>query len=418
MYLATKNVAVGQVAQPAKGQKKSESPDSAFADIFAGQSAQAQNVAANKTETAKNKFAAGAKNAQKDTKTPDDFADAKNVKRDDPKDVAKTGEPEDDKDATVKSNAYLALLMMQPQAEPEPIEAGAQQEPDQHGDLNVLEGLNVQAGQQQTDQADPAAVTPTGDAEEMARKPEVIIPLEGIEHEAEAAPAERRVNPSPLENVQKPNEARAEENPEAAGPQLAAPLNEDGQAKNNTDRDPSFSGGDQGPQMAIPTFSFDVARTDFEVPAAPQLPPQLAESAISQTIETIAMGVRNGQQVVSIQMKPEFLGRLEIQLLMGSDGLTARIRTSDPAVQSTIASQINQMQAELKDKGIQVVEVEVLLNTQQEFMDDQQGSQQQFQQGKARYARVGAVEAQITPISGYGEELQVENLTGSVNFTA
>ncbi len=406
----TTPLTLGQAAQQA-GAKRSSASGSSFADVMVGQSEEPRGASKPSDSPA--------------SESPELKTDDAGIEPEAPEEPD-IGDLEDElKDELEKAGTDSAAYLMQL------LSAGQAQEAPQGGEgvqtenLNVLEGMAVQL----EGAADPNAALAAVVEGEMARMPaDEITLVDFTVMDAEAMP-EEGVNPSPLENVQKLmnaiDEAVSAENQAA---QQEVPVVSEADGANNQQQSAQADVNQQGAQMAAPAFAFESQTApEVQAPQAPpqQLPAQFAQSAITQTIDAIATGVQNGERTLTIQMNPEFLGRLQMQLVMSEDGLTAKIRTSDPAVQSTLASEINRLQAELEDKGILIKEVEVLLaSPEEQFFEQQQqfASQRQFQQGaqgsKTRYARFADFEAQITQLTPGDELHPLDNINGTVSFTA
>ena len=73
-------------------------------------------------------------------------------------------------------------------------------------------------------------------------------------------------------------------------------------------------------------------------------------------IETMHTG---NQQSVTIQLKPEILGKVALEIAMDAAGLHIKINAADSDVRSMINGQINTLIESLENKGIEVVDVEV-----------------------------------------------------------
>ncbi len=406
----TTQVSLGQAAQQASAKRQSSASGSSFADVLVGQSEEPRSKAS--------KPIGSDSSPRADAGERDEGAVSKPETPEEPDAGGLDNELKDELEkAGTDANAYLMQLMMASQGQ----EQAEVTETVQTENLDVLEGMAVQA-----DGSALAAQT-EGD---MARMPtDGIQELDFAVMDVEAAP-EEGVDPSPLENVQKLMNAidEAVEGETAVAPEQQVPITTEADAANNQQQSSQTDVNQQGAQAAMPAFALDQALApEVQAPAAAppqQLPQQLAHSAVTQTIEAIATGVQNGERTLTIQMRPEFLGRLQMTLAMSEDGLTATIRTNDPAVQSTIASEITRLQAELEEKGILIKEVEVLLaSPEEQFFEQQQfASQRQFQQGsersRTRYARFADFEAKITQLMPGDELNPLENINGSVNFTA
>ena len=67
-----------------------------------------------------------------------------------------------------------------------------------------------------------------------------------------------------------------------------------------------------------------------------------------------------GRQTMVIELKPEFLGKLGLQLTIDGAGLHIKIDASDPSVRNLVSSQLTTLVQQLEQKGLEVVEVEVM----------------------------------------------------------
>ncbi len=409
----TTQVSIGQAQQQASSARKSSASGTSFADVMVGQSEEPRGRAQTKPLGSDSSLKPDAPENEPDTavskpETPDE-SDVSGLDDELKDELEKAG---------TDANAYLMQMLLASQGQETEVAETAQAE-----NLDVLEGIAVQT--------DGSAETAAQTEGEMARMPtDGILLTDFAVTDVEAMPEE--VAPSPLENVQKLMNAidEAVEGEAVAAPEAQVQVTTETDAANNQQQQSAQTDvNQQGAQAAVSAFAFDrQPAPDVQAPAAaappPQLPQQFAQSAVTQTIEAIASGVQNGERTLTIQMRPEFLGRLQMTLAMSEEGLTATIRTSDPAVQSTIASEVSRLQAELEEKGILIKEVEVLLASPEEQFFEQQrfASQQQFQQGsersRTRYARFADFEAQITQLMPGDELNPLENINGSVSFTA
>ena len=73
-------------------------------------------------------------------------------------------------------------------------------------------------------------------------------------------------------------------------------------------------------------------------------------------IETMQTDER---RTMTIQLKPEFLGKVALEIAVDAAGLHVKISAADSDVRGMINNQINTLIESLTNKGIEVVEVEV-----------------------------------------------------------
>ena len=87
--------------------------------------------------------------------------------------------------------------------------------------------------------------------------------------------------------------------------------------------------------------------------------PVKTENLLSEMISRIETMKGESQSTVSIQLKPEFLGKVALEIAMDATGLHVKINAADSGVRAMINGQINTLIESLENKGIEVVEVEV-----------------------------------------------------------
>ena len=96
---------------------------------------------------------------------------------------------------------------------------------------------------------------------------------------------------------------------------------------------------------------------------------QMAQAALSAPVEAgnlfdemvsrIDMMRTESTQTMTIQLKPEFLGKVDLEIALNASGLHIKIIAEDQGVRSMVNSQINTLIESLTNKGIEVAEVEV-----------------------------------------------------------
>ena len=87
--------------------------------------------------------------------------------------------------------------------------------------------------------------------------------------------------------------------------------------------------------------------------------PVAAENLFDQMVADIEMMNTESTRTMTIQLKPEFLGKVALEIAMDAAGLHVKIRAADENVRSMVNGQINALIETLQNKGFEVVEVEV-----------------------------------------------------------
>jgi flagellar hook-length control protein FliK len=139
---------------------------------------------------------------------------------------------------------------------------------------------------------------------------------------------------------------------------------------------------------------------------------------ITQLVEKMSASVQQGKSEFSIDLKPEHLGRLSIQLVMDGDGIKAYIKASDWSAKGLIQAELPYLQEMLKQKELPVVCVEVSYEANTFDFNMQQGrqsGQSLYKNGqKLSAARIETYDAAVQTINAV--ELLGEN--SSVEFRA
>lgn len=175
---------------------------------------------------------------------------------------------------------------------------------------------------------------------ETEKQPETIGKT--IDKTNAEAPAEDE-GPCPLENK---NDS----------PQTKSSLDSDEETKEETKTDYSRAPETQQKMDISPDR---VASAEKLNAAANNQATATTETLFDTMVEKIQMANTSESAFMEIQLKPEFLGKVSIQLALGDSGMEIRIKTEDAGVKGLLSEQLNQLKDALQDKGIKVMEVEV-----------------------------------------------------------
>jgi len=128
---------------------------------------------------------------------------------------------------------------------------------------------------------------------------------------------------------------------------------------------------------ASPSLRFDAALRDVRSFAVPEgSPDKPAEAAgavkgrdtaaapvkadvFDQIVQRAAVHVKNDQGEMRIDLKPEFLGHVRLQIVTENQQVTVRILTELPMARDMIESNIQQLKSDLQQQGLRVERVEV-----------------------------------------------------------
>lgn len=137
----------------------------------------------------------------------------------------------------------------------------------------------------------------------------------------------------------------------------------------------------------------------------PEIPPQsvdsMTASIFEQIIEKTSVSLQDGVNQIEIDLVPEFLGRVSIQLTMEGERVSAMIRTSSQQVQGLLASEIGQLQQTLQSRGIEVVQLSVHQQTVGHGTDHHQPGSQAQDGRRPHRGRAHAVQDTARPADQY-----------------
>ncbi len=78
-----------------------------------------------------------------------------------------------------------------------------------------------------------------------------------------------------------------------------------------------------------------------------------------QIVQRAVLQVKNEQSEIKIDLKPEFLGNVRMQIVTENQQVSVRILTEAPAVRDMIETGLQQLRSELQSQGLQVDRLEV-----------------------------------------------------------
>jgi flagellar hook-length control protein FliK len=103
----------------------------------------------------------------------------------------------------------------------------------------------------------------------------------------------------------------------------------------------------------------DLARIENAVQRSKAAQRGLMSQTLNQIVQKAVLSFNNGQHEVQIDLKPEFLGHIRMQIVTESQQVAVRIVAELPFVKDMLESNLNQLKAELQAQGLKVDELEV-----------------------------------------------------------
>ncbi|MDY7033893.1 MAG: flagellar hook-length control protein FliK, partial [Thermodesulfobacteriota bacterium] len=141
------------------------------------------------------------------------------------------------------------------------------------------------------------------------------------------------------------------------------------------------------------------------------------ERVLHQIVEKIEGQFNNGRNVVTMDLKPEFLGRLRIRISIQDHHVIGRIITESPLTKEIIESNSQQLKLSLMDHGLKVDKFSVFVGNDQN-QPGQDYERSPFERGERSHDSVGGEK------TGYaGEEditltRSIQSGQGSIDFFA
>ncbi|MDN5314232.1 MAG: Flagellar hook-length control protein FliK, partial [Clostridiales bacterium] len=144
-----------------------------------------------------------------------------------------------------------------------------------------------------------------------------------------------------------------------------------------------------------------------------------------QLIERINLRELEQAQQLTVRLRPDEFGRLEIRLTRSSEGLIAQLISDTAMTRELLAQQANDLQQALKDQGFDIVQTEILSDfSDQNQNDNNFAAWQQAQEETGSNSRM-----HVGNMNTYGledlSEQQVDNqfsktreITGQVDYFA
>jgi len=126
-------------------------------------------------------------------------------------------------------------------------------------------------------------------------------------------------------------------------------------------------------------------RADQQMKQATLSAPVKTENLFEEMISRLETMRTDNQRVMSIQLKPEFLGKVALEIAMDAAGLHVKISAADSGVRAMINGQVTALIESLENKGLAVVEVEVAYTGVDNgaFKENREGQGQQNKQRRS-----------------------------------
>jgi len=118
--------------------------------------------------------------------------------------------------------------------------------------------------------------------------------------------------------------------------------------------------------------------------------PVKPENLFQEMVSRVELMQNDTKSAMTIQLNPEFLGKVALEVSVDAAGLHVKINAEDSGVRSMINGQLTALIESLENKGIAVVDVEVVYTgiNYGTFQDPREGGQQQNKQQQSTHREV------------------------------
>jgi flagellar hook-length control protein FliK len=96
----------------------------------------------------------------------------------------------------------------------------------------------------------------------------------------------------------------------------------------------------------------------------------LRTQTLDQIVKSAVIHVKNGQHEAKIDLKPDFLGHVRMQVITENHQVTVKILTESPIVKDMIENNISQLKADLQQQGLNVDKLEVSVSNDSDRYED------------------------------------------------
>lgn len=140
---------------------------------------------------------------------------------------------------------------------------------------------------------------------------------------------------------------------------------------------------------------------------------QTSESIVKQVLEQVKLNIKTDVTSVQMQLYPEHLGKVAIQVVSKNGVLTAQIATENESAKAALESQLNILKESFDNQGLKVQSVEVMVSSRgfDQNTDTNSGSSDNQKQG--RRIRKSLLEE----LDGREEESEEEDLKSTLGNT-
>ncbi|MCK4620557.1 MAG: flagellar hook-length control protein FliK, partial [Desulfobacterales bacterium] len=187
-------------------------------------------------------------------------------------------------------------------------------------------------------------------------------------------------------------------------------------AKNteNFDKNLSHKEPDNSPLFQESQSFSRVSDTSLQAKETQLSQKPLQTEVLTQIVKKASFNLKNGQTEVKIDLKPEFLGRIQLKISTENHQVMVRILTEIPLVKDMIENNINQLKADLQNHGLEIDKLDVFVaNDSDQYKNGHENAEFLKKNGKIGKEEADSILAKkMEEEAQFAEERKGANLIG------
>ncbi len=157
-----------------------------------------------------------------------------------------------------------------------------------------------------------------------------------------------------------------------------------------------------------PTAKAEISSLQHAAKAPETKTPDFVKDNVIRIVDKMSAQAADGKYDFDVELKPDFLGKVNIKLSMQNGEIRMQIKTDDMNVKGMFADQVSSLQAALKDKGIAVTNIDVTYQSQMQTSADQRS----FSQSGSGKKQSGRMHVSLEQIAGTGAFETISQMAG------
>lgn len=109
-----------------------------------------------------------------------------------------------------------------------------------------------------------------------------------------------------------------------------------------------------------PDTTLDLPVSATDAASGAQLTREVQQDIVNSMLDNVQSAVSAQKSTLRVQLKPEVLGGIEIELTMTSEGINAQMRTNNQQVQALLNTELTQLMDSLRQRGVQINQLDVV----------------------------------------------------------